>query len=815
MTETIRLRVKPALIPVNGTIAVGSVTTLAPGAPATVVDSGTPGAAVFDFGLPAGVQGDPGLDGADGLVVSVVAGTNVTVDNTDPANPIISATGGLPSVFDYGALGDGTTNDTAAFAAALAAETAVYVPGGYTYIVSGLAVPSGKRLFGDGATSILRNPPNASAPILRLDGVNGVVLEDFAVLGDRFNQTSKWLDDIAVVGSHDITIRNVQATSAPRYGIRIANSADEANDTRTVVTGCTFRSCGLSPGHGGGLFWNKAANIDISNCIFADNLYLGAGSVVHALDASSGNGATTTFAFTYHILVNTDIRVFINSALNVVTEQTLGVDFTVTVGDENGGSIAMAVAPASGEQILIFRVPAPGDIDYETIFNIAEDINQQISLLGNTFIDNTNGMHLGTVYDLDGTQPPTLAWYNQPDKAFDNHVSIVANAFERNDFYAALIHGNHLTFANNRVHANGVGLSSACIVPQGEYLSITGNIIQGNGGAGIDLGMCRYVTITGNEFLDAECYGLELTDVTDVVVTANVFKNCCTANHVASGRRSAIALSADSGYGIYPATKNVIIADNIILPGANQQYGIVVLAPSVGWTYEEIWIVDNFLKSSGTTGDILDSSGLTGAGVYFRGNIQNGLNFVDYLTNRILDIPGLSSGAIIQVRSTLTDSALNLRPKGGGGVAFQNANGAVNLSVSSLSAPTGYLALSASTAAIPAVTATGSATDIDINVVPKGTGRMKQSGNVVPYYLSGSATYDPPSLADGVGATTTVTVTGAALGDMAHASFSLDTSGITITAWVSAANTVSVRFQNESGGVLDIGSGTLKAWVLK
>ncbi|MER9763107.1 right-handed parallel beta-helix repeat-containing protein [Mesorhizobium sp. M0138] len=81
--------------------------------------------------------------------------------------------------------------------------------------------------------------------------------------------------------------------------------------------------------------------------------------------------------------------------------------------------------------------------------------------------------------------------------------------------------------------------------------------------------------------------------------------------------------------------------------------------------------------------------------------------------------------------------------------------------------------------------------------------------------LSGTATFDPASLADGVGATTTVTVTGAALGDAAIASFSLDTQGITITAWVSAANTVSVRFQNESGGVLDIASGTLKATVFK
>ena len=86
-------------------------------------------------------------------------------------------------------------------------------------------------------------------------------------------------------------------------------------------------------------------------------------------------------------------------------------------------------------------------------------------------------------------------------------------------------------------------------------------------------------------------------------------------------------------------------------------------------------------------------------------------------------------------------------------------------------------------------------------------------GELTP--LQGKAAFDPPSLADGAGTTTTVTVPGAALGDFATASFSLATAGITITAWVSVANTVSVRFQNETGGTLDIGSGTLIARVQK
>jgi hypothetical protein len=70
-------------------------------------------------------------------------------------------------------------------------------------------------------------------------------------------------------------------------------------------------------------------------------------------------------------------------------------------------------------------------------------------------------------------------------------------------------------------------------------------------------------------------------------------------------------------------------------------------------------------------------------------------------------------------------------------------------------------------------------------------------------------------LSDGQGETTTVTVSGARLGDYASASFSLNISGITLTAYVSANDTVTVRFQNESGGTVDLASGTLRAIVRK
>lgn len=102
----------------------------------------------------------------------------------------------------------------------------------------------------------------------------------------------------------------------------------------------------------------------------------------------------------------------------------------------------------------------------------------------------------------------------------------------------------------------------------------------------------------------------------------------------------------------------------------------------------------------------------------------------------------------------------------------------------------------------------------DITNATTPANRISDTANIARVNMSprrGSATYDPANLVDGAGVTTTVTVTGAALGDVAQASFSLDLQGITLTAWVSAANTVSVRFQNETGGAIDLASGTLRA----
>jgi hypothetical protein len=78
------------------------------------------------------------------------------------------------------------------------------------------------------------------------------------------------------------------------------------------------------------------------------------------------------------------------------------------------------------------------------------------------------------------------------------------------------------------------------------------------------------------------------------------------------------------------------------------------------------------------------------------------------------------------------------------------------------------------------------------------------------------ATLDAGSLDDGVGETDDVTVPGVALGDMVlAASLGVDLVGLTVTGYVSAANTVKFRIQNESGSTVNLASATLRIVVAR
>ena len=81
--------------------------------------------------------------------------------------------------------------------------------------------------------------------------------------------------------------------------------------------------------------------------------------------------------------------------------------------------------------------------------------------------------------------------------------------------------------------------------------------------------------------------------------------------------------------------------------------------------------------------------------------------------------------------------------------------------------------------------------------------------------LTGSATVDLGSIADGDMEAADVTVTGAELGDFAMAAPGIDVTDLVVSATVTAADTVTVVFANNTGSPIDLASQTVRALVFK
>ena len=139
--------------------------------------------------------------------------------------------------------------------------------------------------------------------------------------------------------------------------------------------------------------------------------------------------------------------------------------------------------------------------------------------------------------------------------------------------------------------------------------------------------------------------------------------------------------------------------------------------------------------------------------------------------------------------------------------------------------PTAYLTLGAGTSTVAPIRFTTSGATLLSSVQAgavefNGTNLLftpSTTRHTVNHGLTGSATLNFPSTTTLLSADLTIAVTGAADGDVVslgvpNAAVNANTC---YTAWVSAANTVTVRFNNYSSGTVDPASGTFKVFVTK
>jgi hypothetical protein len=109
------------------------------------------------------------------------------------------------SVKDFGAVGDGITDDTAAFVAALTTGKRVFVPGtSNSYLVDAVLIPNGATLYGEGRKSLLM--PFSSLPTSVLTLENGA--NDIEIYGLTFDiNTTTYPLKRGIAGTNNLRTR--------------------------------------------------------------------------------------------------------------------------------------------------------------------------------------------------------------------------------------------------------------------------------------------------------------------------------------------------------------------------------------------------------------------------------------------------------------------------------------------------------------------------------------------------------------------------------------------------------------------------------
>lgn len=223
-----------------------------------------------------GPEGDPGSDAA------------VTFDN------VIAALGYKPVSPDqivwatpeqYGAVGDGVTDDTDAINACLAANRNVIfsktykikadknnyngssTPDRYTY---GVSVPSGRTLlFGGGAKLVCQTSNAAYSAVLCLYGTSDVSIIGATIVGDRATNTlttGEWGHGIVCRAANNVIIRDCTIYNCFGDGIVIGTGTSTATDEDAIGSDICVENCKIYNNRRQGITVGGGKNITIKDC---------------------------------------------------------------------------------------------------------------------------------------------------------------------------------------------------------------------------------------------------------------------------------------------------------------------------------------------------------------------------------------------------------------------------------------------------------------------------------------------------------------------------------------------------------------------
>lgn len=287
------------------------------------------------------------------------------------------------SVKDYGATGDGTTNDTTAIHAARDAAGSggsLHFPDG-TYLVSGLeaSVADQTWTLARQAVIYLADADNTSNVIVT---ANGFTIRGGKIDGNSANQTGTWGsgtftgDGIKADSVEDLTIEDVEITDCKFMGIDIKEAS------RVVVRRCYIHTVNASCIHFRGVddmlmtdnrFYNWAR----------DYTYLAEGNhAAPALHAFLGVAGNRNLIISDNVFTNTDaVKFAFESSGTAGTEIVADSVISNNVFDSNG-------YPAGGISGMFYRCSMVGNVHINGTGNSHrcgyEIVGEDVMVSGNT-----------------------------------------------------------------------------------------------------------------------------------------------------------------------------------------------------------------------------------------------------------------------------------------------------------------------------------------------------------------------------------------------------------------------------------------------
>jgi parallel beta-helix repeat protein len=669
---------------------------------------------------------------------AAAAAAPILAEGGTAARTVSARFGDALNVKDFGARGDGVTDDTAAIQAALdfvlATNRRIAIPSG-TYTVGALTISYAMELRLDkGATLKLKTGANAN---LLTVAASDVTIRGGTLDGNKANQTANGIA-IAATTVDRVLIEDVTIKDTLSYGVRLQDGDDlivrNCRLTATKDTGIQFFCTGKSV--------NRA---------------LACGNVVDRSDDASYDGGCVK-----------------------MTNTSGGTTFKFVECRIAGNRATMATAP-TGTDVVALEIWCGGLLAAQSCAIVGNTVH------GGDFGISLNG-NVGGLIEGNSVFGPSGIGIELADSA---HCSVVANA----------INGN----SNSAIGIAASGTISPCI-----HSTVVGNTIQNVKSAmvsniGIYIGdSATGAIISGNNLFNAGNIMIELNGVNDAVVS----ENQCDGDSA-----SVVGIAAINGSGVTITGnrfKSLTVGVQIVVNTATTQDRIVVAGNNSDSSVSTP--LQKALTNGGALGNFCQEIGNQG---YTPGGDAIAVCTLDFARDLEWAVgttgnpswTGRAIGSIFSCRQDvgralwIKEAASGQTAAGYNPVQTRYASTTANRQAALAAVHQGYVQFD---------------TDLGRPIWWDGA-VFRDADGLTPKGkdLEGSVTYDAPSIAASGTTTTTLTVTGAALGDYAVCSFGVSLSGLMAAAYVSAADTVTVALFNPTAGAIDLASTTLRARVRK